>query len=196
MTFTGSCWETPAKPDYWSPAQGWPIRPSVSGLQDDSLWPACVSAHSSLRSPENRRSWQSLLFSRHRTGSWSQMRTPHLGWSCTSWRVCPGFLSWGPLPCQGAGHRQPWKKGRVRLERHQCTGAQMKQAARPYPQSQWFKIILKSITYHLLPLKQAVRHELPRPYSHGVILQNITLTFKYYVLWMAINYKHRVNNRC
>lgn len=73
----------------------------------NSLWPVCAWARSSWRSLGSRTPWRNLSSCRHRTESWSQTRTQHRGWSCTSWPASPWFQSWGLWTCRGAAHRRP-----------------------------------------------------------------------------------------
>lgn len=126
----------------------------------NSLFPACVWAHSSWHSLGSRTPLRSLLFCHHQTESWSQKRTQRQGWSCTFWQVSPGFQSWGLWPCRGAEHRRP--TGRKKQTGWGDNGGKTT-AGR--------STIWTEEAYHLLPLKQAIRHELAGPDCHCVILK-------------------------
>lgn len=122
----------------------------------NSLWQVCAWAHSSWRSLTSRTPLQNLLFCHRQTESWSQKRTQHQGWSCTFWRVSPWFQSSALLPCRGAEHRPPAEKTDVmRMWRLVLAGT----------------LAFTEDTYHLLPLKQAIGHELAGPDCHCVILK-------------------------
>lgn len=124
-------------------------------LTQNSLWPVCVWAHFSWHSLGSHTPLQSLLFCHHQTESWSQRRTQRQGWSCTFWQVSPWFQSWGLWPCRDAEHRQPTEKTDV-VRRRLITARTILWTEEPY---------------HLLPLKQAIRHELAGPDCHCVILK-------------------------
>lgn len=128
----------------------------------NSPWPVCAWAHSSWHNLGSRTPWQSLLSCHHRTESWSQRRRRHQGWSCTSWRASPWFQSLGLWPCRDGGHRRPTeRKGQAINVSCFRTGALARDVIN------WEHVS----PYHLLPLKQSVRHELAGPDCYSVVLK-------------------------